>query len=94
MDALAAGVGVRQFDSRIFRVVAGQEVLISVLEDVVCDGKASADARASAARTLDGMYAKYAVNLEKIGGTPIVRKRVGIAPEEKPKAADDPWSEI
>lgn len=93
MDALAAGVTVKQFDARSFVVAAGQEVDLYALERILDDDAELSDRLAVIGRK-EQVRKSFMASLVAIGGTPLARLRAGVKSEEKPKANDDPWSGI
>ncbi len=94
MDAIAAGVVVKQFDSRGFVVAACQEVDLYTLESWNSADDTPIEVRLQVIGRKEQIRKSFLQSLVAIGGTPLARLRARIAPEEKPKASDDPWSEI
>lgn len=94
MDAIAAGVSVKQFDSRGFVVAAGQEVDLYALESWVADGDTAIEVRLQVIGRKEQIRKSFLASLQAIGGTPLARLRARIAPEEKPQKSDDPWGDL
>jgi hypothetical protein len=94
MDALAAGVTVKQFDSRGFVVAAGQEVDLYSLESWSADEDTAIEVRLNVIGRKEQIRKSFLQSLVAIGGTPLARLRARITPEEKPKATEDPWSDL
>jgi hypothetical protein len=93
MDAIAAGVSVKQFDARGFVVAAGQEVDLYDLESAA-DGGTPLEVRLAVIGRKEQIRKSFLASLVAIGGTPLARLRARITPEEKKPAADDPWSQL
>jgi len=93
MDAIAAGVTVKQFDARGFVVAAGQEVDLYDLESTT-DGDTPLEVRLAVIGRKEQIRKSFLASLVAIGGTPLARIRARIAPEEKPKANDDLWAGV
>jgi hypothetical protein len=53
----------------------------------------NADERLAAIRPKNATRKDSLAALQAIGGTPLVRLRAGVAPAEKPKAADE-WADV
>lgn len=94
IDMAAAGIVVQALDSRSISIAAGYEADLDFLEMTTGDGDLPAEERMSAIRLKNSVRKDLLAALMAIGGTPVVRLRARIAPEEKPKANDDPWSGI
>ena len=87
MDALAAGVSVKQFDSRAFVVAAGQQVDLYALESRSGEGDLSTDQLCAVIGRKEQVRRSLIQTLVAIGGTPLVRARIlGMksVPEKKP----------
>jgi hypothetical protein len=90
MDAIAAGVAVKQFDARGFVIAAGQEVDLYTLESMECEGEVLLQVIGRKEQIRKSLLQ----SLVAIGGTPLARLRARIAPEEKKKVDDDPWGSL
>jgi hypothetical protein len=65
------------------------------LADIEAAGeKLPAKERIAAIRVRNQVRKDYLAALLAIGGTPFVRLRARVAPEDKPKRIDDPWSKV
>lgn len=92
MDAIASGIEVKQVDSRAFVVAAGQETDLYLLECL--DSPEEESTLLARIGRKEQVRKSFLQSLIAIGGTPLVRIRARIEPEEKTKPADDPWSEL
>jgi len=91
---VAAGVAVTRIDSRCIEIAARYEESIAQLDQLCARTDLEPEALLSALRSRQAAMREYLAALEKIGGTPLVRLRARIAPEEKPQPTDDPWASI
>jgi hypothetical protein len=92
-DMAAAGVPFKEIDSRAVAVAAGYEGDLAGLEAMSANPELDAEARLAAIRLKNATRKDYLAALQAIGGTPLVRLRAGVAPAEKPKAADE-WADV
>ena len=93
-DMIAAGIKVKQVDARAIAICARYEASIDALDEI-CENGADAETRLSAIRTRLVAMKEHLSALERVGGTPIVRLRARIEPEDKPpKVGDDPWQAL
>jgi hypothetical protein len=93
IDMAAAGIVVQAIDSRSIALAAGYEADLSDLEDMA-SGEISHEHLMQTIRLKNSCRKDLLAALMAIGGTPVVRLRARIAPEEKAKPNDDPWSQI
>lgn len=95
LDMLAAGIPVKQIDSRCVAVAARYEDSLDHYDRLCERQNLEPDLLLSALRSRQSAMKQYLAALEKIGGTPLVRLRARIAPEDKPpKVGDDPWQAL
>jgi hypothetical protein len=97
IDLAAAGIPLKQLDSRSIAIAAGYEADLLNLE-MLCgqtgDAELPIDHLLNAIKLKNQTRKEYLAALIAIGGTTLARLRARIAPEEKPKANDDPWSTL
>lgn len=100
MDMVAAGIVVKQIDVRAIAVAARYEQSLVMLDEMCERNEKVAEQdplreyelRVQALRTRLATMKDYLAALERIGGTPLVRLRAKINPDDKPdKKPDDPW---
>jgi hypothetical protein len=95
LDMVAAGIAVKQIDSRCIAVAARYEDNLHRFDEMCERADLEPEVLLSALRSRQSGMKEYLAALEKIGGTPLVRMRAKIAPEEKPvKDANDPWGKL
>jgi hypothetical protein len=94
IDMAAAGIPLKQVDSRCVALVAGYEADLVGLEEICASGTGDVEQRLASIRLKNQTRKNYLSALTTIGGTPVVRLRARIAPEEKRKATNDPWAEL
>lgn len=97
VDLAAAGIPLKQLDSRSIAIAAGYEADLLELE-TMCSRTGDAELQIldllSAIKLKNQTRKEYLAALIAIGGTTPARLRARIAPEEKPKANDDPWGTL
>jgi hypothetical protein len=97
VDLVAAGIPLKQLDSRSIAIAAGYEADLLDLE-TLCGGTGDAELQIhhllNAIKLKNQTRKEYLAALIAIGGTTLARLRARIAPEEKPKANDDPWGTL
>ena len=94
IDIVDAGVAVTQIDSRCIEIAARYEENIAQLDQLCARTDLEPETLMSALRAQQAAMREYLAALEKIGGTPMVRLRARIAPEEKTHPTDDPWANL
>ena len=94
IDMIAAGIQVKQLDARSISIAAGYEADLMDLESLCGNDDLDADQRLAAIRLKNQTRKDYLSALMAIGGTPVVRLRARIAPEEKPQKENDPWRDL
>jgi hypothetical protein len=92
-DMAAAGVPLKEIDSRAVAVAAGYEGDLAGLEAMSANPTLDAEGRLVAIRLKNATRKDYLAALQAIGGTPLVRLRAGVAPAEKPKVANE-WADV
>jgi len=94
-DMIAAGIQVKQVDAECIALAARYMETMEQYDELCARNDLEPEVRISALRSRQAAMKEYLTALEKIGGTPLVRMRAKIAPEEKqPKAPDDPWGSL
>lgn len=92
LDMVAAGIQVKQVDARAIAIGARYEQAMERWDEL-CERKdIEPEILVTALRSQQAAMKEYLAALEKIGGTPLIRMRARIKPEEKQQPADDPWA--
>ncbi len=94
LDLVAAGIAVKQIDSRCIAVAARHEDNLERLDQMCERNNLQPEVLLTALRSRQSAMKEYLAALEKIGGTPLVRMRASIAPKERTNPLDDPWSSL
>jgi hypothetical protein len=93
VDMTAAGVPLKEIDSRAVALAAGYEADLAGLEETSANPLLDAEGRLVAIRLKNRTRKDYLAALQAIGATPLVRLRAGVAPAEKPKLGDE-WADV
>jgi len=95
VDMVSAGITVKQVDARAIAIAARYEDSIAKLDELCSRPDLEPETLHAALRTRLSSMKEYLAALRDIGGTPLVRMRAKIAPEEKSlKVTDDPWGSL
>jgi len=94
-DMTAAGIQVKQVDAQCIALAVRYMETMERYDELCARTDLEPEVLISALRSRQSAMKEYLTALEKIGGTPLVRMRAKIAPEEKlVKATDDPWGSL
>lgn len=95
VDMVSAGIAVKQVDARAIAIAARYEDSLAKLDELCERSGLEPETLLAALRSRLSSMKEYLAALKDIGGTPLVRMRARIAPEEKPaKATNDPWGSL
>lgn len=92
--AVVSGWRVSEYDTPAFAIAAGFQADLYAAEGRSVDGELSAEEFHSIVTLKSRLRKDLMMSLKEVGATPPARVKSRIAPDEKPKTENDPWSDL